>query len=161
MQRLQPGPRARPGTEGWHPHMSRIDNPYRWRVHRRVSCAGAGKSTDQHEQRRLRQMEVCHQHVHRPKAIARGDENRRVTHERAYDAVLARTISSSRSDVVPTATIRPPARRALLRQLRSPGINFSPFGVHAMPGGVVSFYGQEGASTDMECHALEADAPLH
>ena len=70
---------------------------------------------DQHEQRRARQMEIGQQHVDRPEAIARRDEDRGVAGERPECCrPSSAALSSSRSAVVPTATMRPPLARAAL-----------------------------------------------
>ena len=54
-------------------------------------------------------------------------------------------LSSSRSDVVPTATIRPPFARAAFSAVRGRRGDRPPFGMHAVVGGVVGLDRQERA----------------
>ena len=78
-----------------------------------------GERRHQHEQRRARQMEVGHQHVDGLEAIAGRDEDRRLAGERPRSRRRRpRRVSSSRSEVVPTATMRPPARAHVVERLR-------------------------------------------
>ena len=70
----------------------------------------AGKSRDQHNQRRFRQMKVGHQRINDFVLIARVDENLRIVEERLNQVVFAAcaALSSERTDVVPTAITRLP-----------------------------------------------------
>ena len=68
----------------------------------------AGKGRNQHEQRRARQMEIGHQHVGSPEAVA-GVMKMSVGPDQAASVPSGRAaLSSSRSEVVPTAMMRPP-----------------------------------------------------
>ena len=121
----------------------------------------AGEGRDQHEQRRARQVEIRHQHVDRPEAVAGRDEDvgrrrRRARSRRPRRAAL----SSSRSDVVPTATMRPPAARAALRRVGGLGVDIAPFGMHRVVLGVVGLDRQERAGADMQRHEMPFDAAL-
>ena len=66
-------------------------------------------------------------------------------------------LSKSRSEVVPTATMRPPAARAAFSALRGRGVEAAPFGVHAVPVGVVRLDRQEGPCPDVQGQPVDSD----
>ena len=56
--------------------------------------------------------------------------------------------------MVPTATTRPPAARALVQRRRNLRPYLAPFGMHAVLGRVVGLDGQEGAGPDVQRHGV-------
>ena len=118
-----------------------------------------GEGRDQHEQRRARQVEIGHQHIDGPEAIAGRDEDVGLARERRRAMPSApAALSSSRSDVVPTATMRPPARARGIERRGRLGGDLAPFGVHAVLGRVVGLHRQEGAGADVQRHEVPGDA---
>ncbi len=69
----------------------------------------------------------------------------------------AAALSRSRSEVEPTATMRPPRFRASLSEVRSLGGHLAPFRVHLVVDGVVDLDRQEGAGADMQRHTMQSD----
>ena len=65
-------------------------------------------------------------------AIARRDEDRRVAGERGDVPSSRAALSSRRSEVVPTATIRPPRARASFKAAAVSRRHGAPFGMHAV-----------------------------
>ena len=61
-------------------------------------------------------------------------------------------LSSSRSEVVPTATMRPPAARAAFSAAAVSALTVPALGVHAVLVGIVGLHRQEGAGADMQRH---------
>ncbi|MPL73139.1 hypothetical protein SDC9_18932 [bioreactor metagenome] len=113
---------------------------------------------NQHQERRLRQVEIGHQRIGHPEAIARVDENLGGAAERAHRAVLGRRAfdqpqrgGADRDD--------PPARGAggvdLLGRRRG---DLAPFRVHLVGLDVLDLHRQEGARAHMQRHLGERDA---
>ena len=106
-------------------------------------------------------MEIGQQQVDRAKAIAGRDEDRGLAGKRLRSAVFApAALSSSRSEVVPTATMRPPFARAALSAAAVAARDAAPFGMHLVSAGVVGLDRQEGAGADMQRDLVQADAAL-
>jgi hypothetical protein len=78
----------------------------------RAHALAAGEGRDQHEQSRLRQVEIGQQQVDDAETEAGQHVEPRLARPGLQRAILAATVSSTRSAVVPTATTRPPAARA-------------------------------------------------
>ena len=64
----------------------------------------------------------------------------------------------SRSDVVPTATMRPPAARAALSAARRGARHLAPLGVHLVRARVLRLDGEERAGADVQRHEVARDA---
>ena len=69
-------------------------------------------------------------------------------------------LSSRRSAVVPTATIRPPAARAAFSASAVVGRHLAVLGMHAVLGHVVGLHRQEGAGADVQGDEVLADTPF-
>ena len=103
-------------------------------------------------------MEIGHQRVDGPEAVARRDEDAGRAGPCGKPSVLRAALSSSRSDVVPTATTRlPRARAAFTRRGRRVG-DLAGFGMHLVVGGVVGLDRQKGSRPDMQRHEMPLDA---
>ena len=107
-----PFARGRREAAGRRRRRSRSGSPPRSHARRPPACASRpAEGADQHEQRRARQMEVGHQHVDGAEAVAGRDEDVGLAGERRDRAVRrARRSRAAAATVVPTATMRPPAR---------------------------------------------------
>jgi hypothetical protein len=102
-------------------------------------------------------VEVGEEAVHRAEAVAGRDEDVGVAFEGVDLPSSSAALSSRRSEVVPTATIRPPPR-AGVEALGGGGVDAAPFAVHAVLVRVLGLDRQEGAGADMERQRLVADA---
>ena len=119
----------------------------------------AGERRDQHEQRRARQMEVGQHRVDGAKPIARRDEDGRSRPRRDGSCrTHLRRSRCRRNDVEPTATMRPPARRASFNARRDGLADDAVFGVHAVLFDGVGLHRQERARADMQRDRVQADA---
>ncbi len=87
---------------------------------RRSHPLRAGEGADQHVQRRAWQVEVGQQNIHHPETVARQNEEIGIGIESLYVAALPAALSSKRRLVVPSATTRPPLRRASLTVAATP-----------------------------------------
>ena len=67
-------------------------------------------------------------------------------------------VSSSRSEVVPTATMRPPPAAGTIELFRGLGGDLAPLGVHPVVVGIVRLDRQEGSRPDMQSERDHADA---
>ena len=65
-------------------------------------------------------------------------------------------LSSSRSAVVPTATMRPPCARVVVQRVRRLRVTVPHSAMHPVPVGVLGLHRQEGAGADMQRHACSA-----
>ena len=74
----------------------------------------AAEGAHEHEQGRARQVEIGQHRVDRAEAVARRDEQRGLAGKCRQPPSSAAALSSSRSEVEPTATMRPPACRVAL-----------------------------------------------
>ena len=67
-------------------------------------------------------------------------------------------LSSRRSDVEPTATMRPPARARRVERVGRRRADDAVLGMHPVIGRVVGLHRQERAGADMQRHGVHADA---
>ena len=116
----------------------------------------AGKGRDQHEQRRARQVEIGHQHVDRPEAIAGRDEDvGRAGPGRELAVVVGRAFEQpqrGRADRDDAAA----ARRAALSRSAVAADDRAALGMHLVVGGVVGLDRQERPCPDMQRHEVRA-----
>ena len=116
----------------------------------------AAEGADQHEQGRARQVEVGQQPRGGAEPVAGGDEDRGLAGEGRSVPSSSAALSSSRSAVVPTATIRPPAAARGVQRARPWRPRPRRLGVHAVVGDVLGLHRQEGAGADVQRHEMPA-----